>query len=332
MTTAYVRDDHELTVPLFEVVTESAAARRMMQQADMLARCDQVPILLEGESGTGKSQLARYIHQLSRRAARPFQIVLLSTLDDSIASSDLFGHVRGAFTDARQSRPGHFVESTGGSLFLDEIGKASRSVQGKLLHAIEYKEITPVGSDRVVRVDSRIIAATNVPLEVLVERGEFLPDLAARFGHFRLRLPALRERRADIPHLVASYVQRHFRDFGYAAAPIVSAELAAVLQEAPWPANLRELDSAVKYLLMTAGRGPVLELRHCTGRLAPLAATSEWRRNASDPKRTRELVLREGGISQAARALGVPRSTIQRRLKRLGEISGEISGDSADQR
>lgn len=323
MTNAYFRDDREPSMTLFDVVTESAAARRMMEQALMFARCDQVPILLEGESGTGKSQLARYIHQLSRRAARPFQAVLLSTLDDSIASSDLFGHVRGAFTDARQVRSGHFVESKGGSLFLDEIGKASRTVQGKLLHAIEYKEITPVGSDRTIHVDTRIIAATNVPLEVLVEQGQFLPDLAARFGHFRLQLPPLRERRADIPQLVTSYVRRHFTSFGYATAPAISAELQAVLQNAQWPTNLRELDSAVKYLLMTACGDLVLDLRHCTGPLAPLAAMSERQREAKDPDQIRELVVREGGISQAARALGVPRSTIQRRLKRLGETRND---------
>lgn len=238
--------------PIPEFVAASHAFRRVLAEVHRLARCDTAPVLLEGESGTGKTSLARYFHAVSPRAGRAFRSVVLSTLDDSLASSDLFGHVAGAFTDAKRSRTGHFVASHGSTLFLDEIGKASRALQGKLLHAVEYNEVTPVGSDIAMRVDVRIIAATNVALPVLVARGEFLSDLAARFGYFGISVPPLRERRCDIPGLVAQCVARRAPQSGYTSPPAVHDDLLSLLREADWTTNLRGLDSAIQYILAIA--------------------------------------------------------------------------------
>jgi sigma54-dependent transcription regulator len=189
----------------------SSAYQAALLRLVRFARDDTAPILIEGESGTGKTTLARLVHAQSPRAKGPFQNVVLSALDDGIAASELFGHVAGAFTDARRTRAGHFVSANGGTLFLDEIGKTSLRLQSKLLHALEYGEIRPVGSDREVRVNSRVVAATNIDLTQLVSTNAFLPDLRARLMAFRVTIPPLRERRTDIPGLVVESVRHHAR-------------------------------------------------------------------------------------------------------------------------
>ena len=314
MTIASERRGNVMTADAF--VARSEIFRRVLDQVHRLARSGTAPILLEGESGTGKTLLARYLHDVSPRSARPFHSVVLSTLDDSLASSDLFGHVAGAFTDARRSRTGHFVASQGSTLLLDEIGKASRSLQGKLLHAIEYNEVTPVGSDVCVHVDVRIVAATNVPLSLLVDQEQFLPDLAARLGYFRIVVPALRVRKADIPELVERCVVRHAAEFGYTSVRFVSSDLISILQLAPWPTNLRGLDSAVQYLLANANGYHELQTRHCVGPLEHIVQDPQAHRVGQSIEHTAALVAELGTISAAAKALGVPRSTIQRRLKK----------------
>jgi len=152
----------------------SASFARTLQQLRRFNRDDSTTLLLEGESGTGKTSIARWLHANSARSRYPFQHAVLSAMDDALAASDLFGHVSGAYTDAKSARAGLFTAAHGGTLFLDEIGKASLNVQQKLLHAIEYGELRPVGSDRNVRIDVRLIVATNVPLEEKVADGSFL--------------------------------------------------------------------------------------------------------------------------------------------------------------
>jgi DNA-binding NtrC family response regulator len=305
----------------------SAAYLRAVEQAERFARDRHAPILIEGETGTGKTLIARHIHQSSPRRSAPYQYVVLSTLDDALASSELFGHVPGAYTDARGSRAGQFASAHGGTLFLDEIGKASRVVQRKLLHAIEYGEIRPLGTDRDMRVDTRIVAATNIPLADCVARDEFLPDLHARLGTFRIRLPPLRERRADIPVLVDHYVAQHAPSCGYdAALPRVDGELMDALTRADWPHNLRQLHSTVHRLVVEADGALVITLAHCRDELSYLCG---------DCRRTGALTLDEledaiaqagNNMSRAAKALGVDRTTLYRKLGVLRSERGPIQG------
>jgi DNA-binding NtrC family response regulator len=238
--------------------------------------------------------------------------VVLSTLDDSLAGSELFGHVGGAFTSARQARAGHFASAHGGTLFLDEIGKASLAVQQRLLHAVEYREIRPIGSDRRVSVSVRIVAATNVSLESLVANGRFLPDLAARLTAFRIHLPPLRKRRADIPGLVEHNVAERARGCGYGNAPRVDSALMDALRAAPWPNNLRQLSSTVHRILVDAEGADPLTLEHCLDDLAYLRA--EPRKRVRLTRRCVEdaLASTNGSISAAARLLGVDRTTVHR--------------------
>lgn len=241
-------------------------------------------------------------------------MVVLSTLDDALAGSALFGHIAGAFTDARQPRTGGFLSAQHGTLFLDELGKCSLAVQQKLLHVIETGEFQPMGSDRVVRVDMRIIAATNVSLEELVLEGRFLSDLLARIEAFSVRIPALRERRVDIPHLAAAVVEGKFRDCGYDAPPAISKELMAVFVRAPWPHNLRELDTTIHRVMLQPRGALCVSVEHWRAAFPKRAASLAPRRpiTASLVRQTIEVA---GTVSAAAKILGANPSTLYRHLR-----------------
>jgi two-component system, NtrC family, response regulator HydG len=303
----------------------SAAYLRVLGQVERFARSGRAPVLLEGESGTGKTQLARQLHRLSPRASGAFQYIVLSALDDSLAGSELFGHVTGAFTDARYTRAGHFATASNGTLFLDEIGKASRAIQQKLLHAVEYGEIRPIGSDRDVRVDVRIVAASNVSLARLSAEDRFLPDLYARLSAFRIELPPLRHRRADIPILVDYFVRLRAGDAGYDFIPAVHADLMQSLQQAPWPNNIRQLDGTIFRLLVDASGAQELSLNHCIDELVYLKTPDTCDDQPLTAEAAVEAIARAGGsVTGAARILGVDRTTVHRARKR------RIASESAD--
>ena len=292
----------------------SAAHRAAIGAAERYASFEHVTVLIEGESGTGKSYVARHLHLSSPRARGPYHQVILSTLDDNLAASDLFGHLSGSYTDARQNRPGHFVTANGGTLLLDEIGKASPAVQRKLLHAIEHQEIWPVGADRAVRLNVRLVAASNIPLTALVEDGHFLDDLAARLTNFCVRLPSLRERREDIPPLVRQFVASRAPMCGYPArAPRIDDELMAALRCADWPYNLRQLDGVVQRLLMEADGAELITMAHCTKELRRMIGCDEI---ALTPAMVQERMAELKSVAAAAQSLGVSRWTIYRYLER----------------
>lgn len=300
-------------VPRF--VSSDRSFLAALARLERYARHDHAVVLIEGESGTGKSYFAQHLHRMSARSRASYQCVVLSTLDDNLAASDLFGHVRGAYTDARQNRSGCFSSASGGTLFLDEIGKASSSVQRKLLHVIERREIWPVGSDRPVRIDVRLVTATNVPLDELVASGGFLPDLLARLSSFRVRIPPLRERAGDIPALVDQFLDARAGLCGYAAgAPSVDSRLLRVLQAAEWPNNLRQLDATVQRLLIHADGARVLTLEHLGDDIVELEAPAS--EQTLTPERVRQVVDAAGSKTDAARLLGVTRQTVHRYLMR----------------
>jgi two-component system response regulator HydG len=295
-------------------VVSDPCFRGVVDRVERYAKVDRAIIVLEGESGTGKNRLARHIHNSSLRASRPFREVSLAALDDGIAGSELFGHVQGAYTDARQQRAGHFASANRGTLFLDELGKASPAVQKKLLRIIETGECWPVGSDRVVPIDVRLIVATNTPLHDLVVRDQFLPDLYARLGSFRVRIPPLRERPADVAPLVRHFVRLHSAECGYHTPPRVHPDLMSNLERWSWPFNVREVESTVLRLLVDADGATTLGAELCVDDLEYLSASPRAAKPALSLETVQRAYAETGSISGAARSLGVHRATLYRQF------------------
>src|SRR5262245_47481031 len=228
-------------------------------------------VLLAGASGTGKELVARAIHRYSRRSGGPFVAVNVAALSPSVAESELFGHVRGAFTGADQPRAGLLVEADGGTLFLDEVADIPLTVQVKLLRALEHGEVMPVGSGRTVRTSFRLVTATHQDLPAKVRAGEFRHDLFYRLSTFQIELPPLRQRREDIPPLVDWFVHQLSASSGQAAS--VSREALAELCTRDWHGNVRELRNAIEHALILAQGGVILP-EHLPPPMPPLVSTA----------------------------------------------------------
>ncbi|HEX6535786.1 MAG TPA: sigma-54 dependent transcriptional regulator [Gemmatimonadaceae bacterium] len=230
------------------LIGESEAIREVMVKIEQMAPVSST-VLIEGESGTGKELVARAIHRLSPRRAKPFIAVNIGALPETLLESELFGHEKGAFTGAAERRLGRFELAHGGTLFLDEIGEAPLSTQVKLLRVLEQREVMRVGGSQPFRVDVRVVAATNRPLREQVESGEFRTDLYYRLNVLTIYLPPLRERREDIPLLVRRFVQefsaQHDRPFHG-----ISADAMQLLMDYPWPGNVRELRNLVESMVV----------------------------------------------------------------------------------
>ena len=295
-------------------VTHSSSIRRALDLLDCFAAGNDT-VLLEGESGTGKSYFARALHARSSRASQTFGSLNLGELDDALASSELFGHVRGAFTGADRTREGAFAASAGGTLLLDELGKASLSVQRKLMHVMEQRELRPVGSDRYVRVDVRLVFATNVSLARLVAGGMVLPDFDFRVGLMCVSLPPLRKRRADISELVATCIAEAAPEYGYSEElPDVDANLMEALHLARWPGNHRELEATLRRILAVARRSRLLSLAQCDGKLAYLRRLVDGRVGRSSAEAVAELEAAGGNYTRAARKCGISATQFRRRI------------------
>jgi len=304
----------EGSVPL---VAESDAMRSILEIVLRVAPTD-APVLITGENGVGKSVVARLLHDRSLRSGGPLVIVDAGGLSESLFESELFGHVRGAFTDAKTDRPGRFEISDGGTLFLDEIGNVPLSLQPKLLRVLESGEFEAVGSSRTRHVNVRVISATNADIRQLVAAGRFRQDLLFRLNTVEIPIPPLRDRRADIPVLAQESLIRHAAHYRKAVAGF-SEDASAVLREYPWPGNIRELDHAVEraVLLCTSDtiRPPDLGLRpsEASDRLDDMSLEDVERiliRKAIDRA--------NGSVSSAADALGLSRSALYRRIRKHG--------------
>jgi DNA-binding NtrC family response regulator len=224
------------------VVGQSEAARRLDQQVGRVA-ASRESVLVLGESGTGKELVARRLHATSSRHAQPFVVVHCGAIPRQLVESELFGHVKGAFTGADQKRPGLFEAADGGTLFLDEVGELPLEVQPALLRAVQFGEIRPVGSDRVHRVDVRLVAATHRDLRAKVRDGSFREDLFYRLAVLELRVPPLRERPEDVVPLAEAFLAR---EAARAGRPLALDDAArAALCAHPWPGNVRELENAI---------------------------------------------------------------------------------------
>jgi two-component system nitrogen regulation response regulator NtrX len=305
------------------VVGQSIPMRALRQQIALTGPTDG-RVLIYGESGTGKELVALALHAVSKRADRPFVAVNCAAIPEDLIESELFGHVKGAFTGATESRRGKFEQADGGTLFLDEVGDMSLRMQAKLLRALESGVIEPVGGEGARRVDVRVIAATNKRLQEAIEQGQFRADLFYRLNVIPFQLPPLREHLEDIPALVEHFVRQFSQQ--YQRPPITFTEDAyEKLRQYDWPGNVRELRNLVERLIITETTSPV------TAAQIPLEPNphSVWAsfqfgslREGSEAFE-RELVRRklaecDGNVTQAAEALGIDRSYLYRRIKALG--------------
>jgi len=298
-----------------------AGSPAMRPVLDVIARVgpSDANVLITGENGSGKAVVARALHAASARSSRPFVTLNAGGISEGVFESEMFGHVKGAFTDARADRVGRFELAHGGTLFLDEIGNVPASQQGKLLRVLETGEFERVGSSRTIRADARILSATNADLRAEVAAGRFRQDLLFRLNTIEIAVPSLRERREDIPALAQHFLGTHARRYRKAIAGFEPAALDALLAHS-WPGNVRELDHAVERAVLMATGDRI--------RAADLAL-----RRGGDGARLEDLSLEEveallvrkamerygGNVSHAARALGISRSALYRRLEKHGQ-------------
>jgi DNA-binding NtrC family response regulator len=277
--------------------------------------------LVTGETGTGKELVARALYRLSPRNGRPFVTVNCSAIVETLFESELFGHVRGAFTGATEHRVGLYERASGGVLFLDEVGELPPTVQAKLLRVLETGEVTRVGTSDTRRVDVRVIAATNRPLEAEVQAGRFRPDLFYRLNVVELHVPALRERHLDIPQLAQHFASEFARQFGRGRLAI-GHEAESRLCAWEWPGNVRELKNVIERAAML-GQRDAIEVDDLRMATAP-AVMAEPRLHVVRPiadleRREIERALLEtgGNKKEAARRLGISRRALYRRIEKF---------------
>ncbi|MFL5495656.1 MAG: sigma-54-dependent transcriptional regulator [Gemmatimonadales bacterium] len=300
-----------------ELIAASAAMRPVLQLMERVAPSD-ANVLITGEHGTGKEVVAQWIHAASGRAARPLVAVNLGGLSEHLFESEMFGHVKGAFTDARSDRIGRIELAEGGTLLLDEIGTLEMRQQAKLLRVIETGEVERVGASRSRRIDVRLVSATNADLHAEVSAGRFREDLLFRLNTIEIHLPPLRERREDIRVLAEHFLRRYAARY---RKPLAGFEPEALLtlETHPWPGNVRELDHTLeRAVLMAQGnsiRNADLGLRGS----GPAPRLEELPLEEVERMLIRKALERHGGnVSQAAKVLGLSRSALYRRLQHHG--------------
>ena len=279
-------------------------------------------VLIRGESGTGKELIARAIHRASMQAAQPFVPVNCTALPSGLLESELFGHVRGSFTGATGDRRGRFALASKGTIFLDEIGDTTLEFQAKLLRVLEDHEFFPVGAERAERTSARVIAATHRDLESLVEQGQFRADLYYRLRVVEIRLPALRDRPADIPLLATHLVRRVCERLAISPIPVISPEVMQVIVTKQWPGNVRELDNCLTRAVVLASGGVIrpelLDTYEPSPRQTAIIPTlAELERQHLE----RVLSLTDGNKARAARLLGITRPRLDRLISKH-RISG----------
>ena len=316
------------------MVGSSTYHRQIMDLTDRIAASSST-VLVTGPSGTGKELVARAIHAASPRAKQPFVAIHCGAIPESLLEDELFGHVRGAYTDARTDRPGRFLQAEGGTLFLDEIGTMAPSLQVKLLRVLQEREVTPLGSDRSVRVDVRVIAATNEDLQARVADRSFREDLFYRLNVIPIQLRALKEHPEDIAALTAHFIRQFARRMGRPLKQVDSEALRA-LEAYEWPGNVRELENAIERAMALGVDPERLRLddlpASAAGAVVAAPASLPTFAPGTDlpafllevERRSIDETLRacRGNRSEAARRLGMPRTTLLHRIRALGLPEG----------
>ncbi len=317
---AALREGLDDSSPFPDIVSRNQKMRRLFEVLPAVADSEST-VLIDGESGTGKELIATAIHHLSPRRDRPMIAVNCGALPDTLLESELFGHVAGAFTDARTTRQGRFAQANGGTLFLDEIGDVSPALQVRLLRVLQEQRFEPVGSDETVSADVRVIAATNQSLEKLVKMGDFRQDLYYRVNVVQLRLPALRERPDDVPLLVDHFVEQ-FRRRRDKEISGVTPEVMHLLTSYDYPGNVRELENIIEHGFVMCPGG-LIDTEHLPAHLSTSSHESPGGNTEllGDAERSALLDTLERcdwHRARAAEALEIHPSTLWRKMKRLG--------------
>jgi formate hydrogenlyase transcriptional activator len=332
----YLEDEIRAEMNFAQIIGNSASLRRVLKGVGTVAPTDST-VLIYGETGTGKELIARAIHDLSPRGAKPFVKLNCAAIPMGLLESELFGHEKGAFTGAIAQRIGRFEVADGGTIFLDEIGEIPLELQTKLLRVLQEREFERLGSSRTLRTDARLIAATNCDLEAMVSEKKFRPDLFFRLNVFPVHVPPLRERQGDIPLLVRHFTEQFSRRMKKVMETIPSATMDALCRY-QWPGNIRELQNVVERAVIISP-GPVLSVDVSDLRFPKDSRTVE---QSASPKSTNGVlqnVLEEterghilealqrcnwvvAGPSGAAARLGMKRSTLQKRIHKLGIARG----------
>ncbi|MBF0544476.1 MAG: sigma 54-interacting transcriptional regulator [Candidatus Riflebacteria bacterium] len=304
-----------------DMVTKNQKMQMVLEQLPLFAASSST-VLIEGASGTGKELIAQALHNLGPRSKYPFITVNCAALPDSLLESELFGYVKGAFTDARKDKPGRFQLAQKGSILLDEIGNISMAMQAKLLRVIQQRELEPLGATSSVKIDVRVIAATNRNLAEDVKRGNFRDNLFYRLNVIYINLPPLSQRREDIPLLVDYFISRFNLLQGKAIERISERALAALI-DAPLQGNIRELENAIEHAFVICDKR-IIDLQHLPPQYAA-AASEKIDMPSNNPFDAAEAEIIRGALkpnnnnrTKAAKDIGISRNTIWRKMKRFG--------------
>lgn len=313
-----------------EIVGSSFQIRQVLERVERVAPTD-ARVLITGENGTGKELVARAVHRLSPRRERPFVEVNCAAIPSELIESELFGHIKGSFTGAVADRAGKFEQADGGTLFLDEVGDMSPAAQAKVLRALEEGVVTRVGGAKPIRVDVRVVAATNKKLEDEIAAGNFREDLFYRLNVVPIALPPLRERREDIPMLVRHFTERMARTDGLTPRSFTPEALAR-LQELPWPGNVRELRNTVERLLILSPGNRVRreDVDHLVGGrtdgpglgadLLSAPTFNEFKDRAERAFILQKLREHDWNVSETARAVDMPRSNLYKKIEKYNLV------------
>ena len=310
--------EEQISKPFAEIIGKSQAIQEVFNLTDKVAKTD-ANVLILGENGTGKELIARAIHHRSLRKDNSFVSVDMGAITETLFESELFGHKKGAFTDAREDRPGRFELANGGTLFLDEIGNLTLSLQGKLLSALQSRQVTRVGSNQSLPVDIRLICATNMPLHKMVQEGTFRQDLLYRINTVEVRVPSLYERVEDIPLLAQHYLNHYAKKY-HKSVTILTSEAMDRLKRYAWPGNIRELQHAIERAVIMTDSSTLQESDFLLSRSLSSGPANNTL-NLDEVERSaiaKALQMHNGNISKAADELGLTRASLYRRMEKYG--------------
>lgn len=302
-----------------EIIGQCPQIMRVLDVVERVSKTD-VNILITGENGTGKGLIAREIHRLSGRVAQPFVTVDMASIPVTLFESEMFGHKKGAFTDARQDRTGRFETAAGGTLFLDEIGNLSIGMQSKILNVLQERHIIPLGSNKPIPIDIRLVCATNKNLEKMTLEGTFRQDLLFRINTIQIDLPPLRDRGADIELMAHHFLKRYAQKYNREALSFTP-EAVMAMKNYSWPGNIRELEHAIEKAVILAEHTEVqaqdLHLRNTQSQTQAHAERASY--DDYEREILKKALIRNGGnLSSAAKELGITRQTIYNKMKRYG--------------